>query len=422
MSSTAIHSLLAIVAPPSSGPAPAAVETQDFERYLSQAATPAAKADKPAPRAEAAAIRSKNEPAKESVVADEQEPLASSETTGTEGDAESDIASPEQTVTETGEEAAVETPEDKAEKEEDELNLSQAALAVAAAETGTASEETQGKVNETAGGFSEEETNVSGEPPQKATTEPAPAAEEMAARPGLEQNVPKAETTSESPKSVPTGKQADAEHNQEKRDLPESTNAVDIDPVSEGDGDTAEKPEPIKKPGTTQQRSDTRQDSGEKSTVVAAAQDNQPEPPVPTQAVGDRPLPTLSESADAPGASSSSAPAPTVQASSSNSTPPPVAASPQSQHVETAAASGKSEPPAAPLDRGRFVQRVANAFRSAQQNDGEIQLRLSPPELGSLKLGIAIRNGVLTAKLEVRNHGGSQCSAGQSPGFEAAAR
>jgi flagellar hook-length control protein FliK len=56
--------------------------------------------------------------------------------------------------------------------------------------------------------------------------------------------------------------------------------------------------------------------------------------------------------------------------------------------------------PVPTTDRARFVQRVANAFRSAQQQDGEIQLRLSPPELGSLKIEIAIRNGVLTANLE----------------------
>lgn len=52
------------------------------------------------------------------------------------------------------------------------------------------------------------------------------------------------------------------------------------------------------------------------------------------------------------------------------------------------------------VDRARFVQRVANAFRSAQQNDGHIQLRLSPPELGSLRIEIAVRHGVLSANLE----------------------
>ena len=53
-----------------------------------------------------------------------------------------------------------------------------------------------------------------------------------------------------------------------------------------------------------------------------------------------------------------------------------------------------------PVDRARFVQRVSGAFRAAQQRDGEIHLRLSPPELGSLKIEISLKQGVLTAQLE----------------------
>ena len=59
---------------------------------------------------------------------------------------------------------------------------------------------------------------------------------------------------------------------------------------------------------------------------------------------------------------------------------------------------GESQTPT--IDRARFVQRVTNAFRAAQQNDGHIQLRLSPPELGQLRIEIAVRNGVLSANLE----------------------
>jgi flagellar hook-length control protein FliK len=52
------------------------------------------------------------------------------------------------------------------------------------------------------------------------------------------------------------------------------------------------------------------------------------------------------------------------------------------------------------IDQVRFVQRVARAFRAVDAEGGEIRLRLSPPELGSLKVEVALRNGVLTAKLE----------------------
>ena len=52
------------------------------------------------------------------------------------------------------------------------------------------------------------------------------------------------------------------------------------------------------------------------------------------------------------------------------------------------------------VDRARFVQRVGGAIRSAQQRDGQIQLRLSPPELGTLRIQIVLNEGVLTAHLE----------------------
>ena len=52
------------------------------------------------------------------------------------------------------------------------------------------------------------------------------------------------------------------------------------------------------------------------------------------------------------------------------------------------------------VDRARFVQRVSGAIRSAQQRDGQIQLRLSPPELGTLRIQLAVSEGVVTAHLE----------------------
>ncbi len=52
------------------------------------------------------------------------------------------------------------------------------------------------------------------------------------------------------------------------------------------------------------------------------------------------------------------------------------------------------------VDPARFVQRVSGAMRAANQGDGRIQLRLSPPELGSLKIEIVVKQGALTASLE----------------------
>ena len=56
------------------------------------------------------------------------------------------------------------------------------------------------------------------------------------------------------------------------------------------------------------------------------------------------------------------------------------------------------------VDQARFVQRVANAFRSADDDGGQIRLRLSPPELGSLKLEVTMRNGVMTARMETETN------------------
>ena len=51
-------------------------------------------------------------------------------------------------------------------------------------------------------------------------------------------------------------------------------------------------------------------------------------------------------------------------------------------------------------DRTRFVQRVEQAFQSMSASGGTIRLRLSPPELGSMRLEITVRNGNMTARAE----------------------
>ena len=51
-------------------------------------------------------------------------------------------------------------------------------------------------------------------------------------------------------------------------------------------------------------------------------------------------------------------------------------------------------------DRARFVQRVSRAFQSAGPGSNEIQLKLSPPELGTLRLSITVEQGVVSAKVE----------------------
>ncbi len=77
------------------------------------------------------------------------------------------------------------------------------------------------------------------------------------------------------------------------------------------------------------------------------------------------------------------------------------ARSPTGQGTQAAPA---TESPAAPesgqVDRVQFVQRVARAFEAAASRNGSVRMRLHPPELGSLRLEIVVRNGTMTARLE----------------------
>jgi flagellar hook-length control protein FliK len=52
------------------------------------------------------------------------------------------------------------------------------------------------------------------------------------------------------------------------------------------------------------------------------------------------------------------------------------------------------------VDAARFVGRVAKAVQTAQDRGGLVQLRLSPPELGSLRLELFMQNGIMTAAVE----------------------
>ncbi|MGQ9913445.1 MAG: flagellar hook-length control protein FliK [Thermogutta sp.] len=53
--------------------------------------------------------------------------------------------------------------------------------------------------------------------------------------------------------------------------------------------------------------------------------------------------------------------------------------------------------------RARFVQRVAQAFRAANERGGHVRLRLHPPELGSLRVELKITDGVMSARMEAES-------------------
>lgn len=58
------------------------------------------------------------------------------------------------------------------------------------------------------------------------------------------------------------------------------------------------------------------------------------------------------------------------------------------------------EQPTPKVDASRFVSRVTRAFEAAEQRGGVVQLRLSPPELGAMRIELSVQQGVLSAHLE----------------------
>jgi flagellar hook-length control protein FliK len=72
-----------------------------------------------------------------------------------------------------------------------------------------------------------------------------------------------------------------------------------------------------------------------------------------------------------------------------------------SQHLVTRGRpSAEPGPHLREADQARFLHRVARAFEAAQDRGGEIRLRLSPPELGSLRLEVKLQGGALSAHIE----------------------
>ncbi len=74
----------------------------------------------------------------------------------------------------------------------------------------------------------------------------------------------------------------------------------------------------------------------------------------------------------------------------------------------SAATDAQGMEPGEAVDRVRLVQRVARAFQAMGDRDGTVRLRLSPPELGAIRLEVTVRNGVMNARLEAETQAARQ--------------
>ncbi|MDA7979120.1 MAG: flagellar hook-length control protein FliK [Pirellulales bacterium] len=137
--------------------------------------------------------------------------------------------------------------------------------------------------------------------------------------------------------------------------------------------------------------------------------------------------------ANAAATDSSESLAATTEASLVNQRESPLAAAPGEASVSDSAANSKSSPTSpvtevdsagvAPTTKGnetlqgtrsteqsagsltslqtsRFINRVAKAFEFAQERGGVLKLRLSPPELGAMRLEVVLKEGAVVARVE----------------------
>ena len=91
-----------------------------------------------------------------------------------------------------------------------------------------------------------------------------------------------------------------------------------------------------------------------------------------------------------------------TQSGNANSTAPITASSSANNPTATSGttAAHSAETNLSQADRVRFVQRVEQAFQDVNSQGGSVRLRLSPPDLGSLKIEIKVTRGEMTARVE----------------------
>ena len=147
-----------------------------------------------------------------------------------------------------------------------------------------------------------------------------------------------------------------------------------------------------------QRQSGHRQNTGEQQTVGSSSTSPEPnEQTLPAKATVELPATETIERVETAEPATSTTPADDSQRPDNNSPFTRLAAGRLSSGRSAENAEQTSTPR---VDAGRFVTRVSRAIETAQQRGGEIKLRLSPPELGTLQIKLTLSEGALTATLE----------------------
>jgi len=168
-----------------------------------------------------------------------------------------------------------------------------------------------------------------------------------------------------------------------------SESTTDSRDQTNDDSSPSENPTPSESPG------DSKTSAVELTALAANALAQAPTAP---EAKTDAPTP--GPTASAPQAITDSQLANTTSSATAAiaSLPSPRIRLPADVLTQPVAASNRRSTPA--INTKSLLTRVARAFAAAQERDGEIRIRLSPPELGSLRLDVRIQDGVMVARLQ----------------------
>lgn len=408
MASSTIDALFQIAAPRAAEPRGA--EAAPFDPALRQALAPGRPAERTAPRA-ADAPR------------DEPEPPADGEE-AVSGAMKDDRADdwPNEAVGENAEPAVIAEEADAGEEEvspEDEVAISAAAAAALAAAEAKSGDREKGSATKSevktdavdaavgeAADAGSEGASAAGASAGAATadldgtTEGSEPGATIAG--GKNEQAAKPEQNAESGRQRTARDEQAVEENAEVRvregdrsELADAANAEASVDARDGAADQEDSPAPaVSSSGEPRERRTQRDDRIEMKPTAA----EQPPPAAGEAAAAEAPIEAKPQVEATPARTE-----PAVAAAASNSASRSSAGLEKlvgTRGVMPTVADGTAADGGAPVDRARFVQRVEGALRRAQDRDGRLHVRLSPPELGSLRVEITLQNGVLTAKLE----------------------
>ncbi len=372
-----------------------------------QAAAPAKEA-KPSPSDEA-----------EDAEAEQTDEATAPETSGESGGEESAAAAVE-SESDNSEPTAEQVDEAEAPVEEqpgDTVELSEqaaAALGLLAEEAATVEQQAAARATTTA--VAEHSTAETAAAPQAAAEGVSAAAPTEAS--GNKANAGQAattDTTAALPAEAASEPSADGDGQGEPDQPPRTQSAVAAYEYSEPTEDSVQPTEANRSQPSAEADKQQRGLPADQEGVAPVLETNKP--PAVSEATESRSQPASSvlQPIDTPSAAPKEAAAVVAEAAAPEAAPadatpkqndaagPPTIQRLFGERNAAAAQQPTEEPATGTVDRGRFVSRVANAFRVAQQRDGEIQLRLSPPQLGSLKITLTVQDGALAANLEAES-------------------